>query len=166
MNCQNLYVRIDNRLLHGQVVQFWIPYLKVEHLVIADDVAAATPAMASVYRMAVPKRIKLSVVRISALQMLVEQQNTDEKTLIVLSDVFDLARAMMSRFDCPCITLGNVHSAAGRERVTDAVFLSNEEATALVKLMQGGRKVEIQTFPGDTLHLRYSEEKGITWFRP
>lgn len=162
----NLSVRIDNRLLHGQVVQFWIPYLKVEHLIIADDVAAATPAMSSVYRMAVPKRIKLSVVRISALQTLLEQQTVQEKTLIVLSDVFDLARALMARFNCQCITLGNVHSASGRHRVTDAVFLSHEEETALVRLMEEGRQVEIQTFPGDTLHLRYSKEKGATWFRP
>ena len=166
MNCQNLFVRIDNRLLHGQVVQFWIPYLKVEHLIIADDVAAATPAMASVYRMAVPKRIKLSVVRISALQMLLSQQVEQEKTLVVLSDVFDLARAMMSHFNCNCITLGNVHSAAGRSRITDAVYLSKEELAALVHLMEEGRKIEIQTFPGDVLHLRNSSEKGVVWFRP
>ena len=166
MKNQSLSVRIDNRLLHGQVVQFWIPYLKVEHLVIADDVAAATPAMSSVYRMAVPKRIKLSVVRISALQSLLEQQSAREKTLVVVSDVFDLARAMMSRFNCPCITIGNVHSAAGRNRVTDAVFLSKEEEDALVRLMEEGRQVEIQTFPGDTLHLKNSKEKGVTWFRP
>ncbi|MBN2715322.1 MAG: PTS sugar transporter subunit IIB [Deltaproteobacteria bacterium] len=165
MNCQNLFVRIDNRLLHGQVVQFWIPYLKVEHLIIADDVAAATPAMASVYRMAVPKRIKLSVVRISALQLLLSQQTESEKTLVVLSDVFDLARAMMSRFDCACVTIGNVHSAAGRNRITDAVYLSTEELAALVKLLDAGRKVEIQTFPGDVLHLRHSLEKGVTWVR-
>ncbi|MBN2527780.1 MAG: PTS sugar transporter subunit IIB [Deltaproteobacteria bacterium] len=166
MDCQNLFVRIDNRLLHGQVVQFWIPYLKVEHLIIADDVAASTPAMTSVYRMAVPKRIKLSVVQITALQDLLEQQTTREKTLIVVSDVFDLARAMMSRFDCPCITLGNVHSAAGRKRVTDAVFLSKEEENALVQFKNNGRVVEIQTFPGDTLQLNFSDEKGATWFRP
>ena len=166
MNCQNLFVRIDNRLLHGQVVQFWIPYLKVEHLIIADDIAAATPAMASVYRMAVPKRIKLSVVRISALQLLLAEQNREEKTLVVLSDVFDLARAMMSHFDCSCITLGNVHSAAGRDRITDAVYLTVEEINALVAFMKEGRKVEIQTFPGDALHLGSSAEKGVTWYRP
>ena len=166
MDCQNLFVRIDNRLLHGQVVQFWIPYLKVEHLIIADDVAAATPAMTSVYRMAVPKRIKLSVVRITSLQELLEQQTASEKTLVVLSDVFDLARAMMSRFDCTCITLGNVHSAAGRRRVTDAVFLSKEEEAALTGLRKKGRMVEIQTFPGDTLQLHLLTEKGVTWFRP
>lgn len=165
MSCQNKFVRIDNRLLHGQVVQFWIPYLKVEHLIIADDIAASTPAMVSVYRMAVPKRIKLSVVKISALQNLLVEQTSSEKTLIVLGDVFDLARAMMSGFRFQCVTLGNVHSAAGRQRVTDAVFLSQEELGALVELVEDGRKVEIQTFPGDALHLRNTKEKGATWFR-
>ncbi|MBN2340237.1 MAG: PTS sugar transporter subunit IIB [Deltaproteobacteria bacterium] len=165
MDCAHKFVRIDNRLLHGQVVQFWIPYLKVEHLVIADDIAASTPAMISVYRMAVPKRIRLSVVKISMLQSLLNEQQGTEKTLVVLGDVFDFARALMSGFECRCITLGNVHSAPGRERVTDAVFLSKEELAALTEYSQQGRLVEIQTFPGDVLKLRYSDDKGVSWFR-
>lgn len=165
MSFQHRYVRIDNRLLHGQVVQFWIPFLKVDHLVIADDIASGTSAMVSVYRMAVPKRIKLSVVKVSMLQSLMRAEDASSKTLIVLSDIFDLARAFMSGFECSCITLGNVHSASGRERITDAVFLTQEEIVALVTYLKSGKRVEIQTFPGDTVSLRYSSDKGASWVK-
>ena len=42
-----IHVRVDNRLLHGQVVQFWIGHLEIAHLIVADDEVARTEAMAA-----------------------------------------------------------------------------------------------------------------------
>ncbi|MCK9523662.1 MAG: PTS sugar transporter subunit IIB [Proteobacteria bacterium] len=158
------YLRIDNRLLHGQVVQFWIPYLEIEHLIIADDLAAANPAMSTVYRMAVPRRIRLSVVSIIELAQAAREENA-LPTLIILSDIFDLARAFMSGFHCPRITLGNIHSAIGRNRITDTIYLTPEEKHALAQFHRDGRVVEIQTFPGEPLRLSLGKSGALEWER-
>jgi len=165
MSDNRLFLRVDNRLLHGQVVQFWIPYLEVEHLIIADDLAASNPAMATVYRMAVPRRIRLSVVSVVDLARVAVVQNP-LPSLAIMSDIFDLSRAFMSGFSCNHITLGNIHSAAGRIRITDTVYLTPEELFTLQAFKSAGRKVEIQTFPGEPLLLSIGKDGGAEWARP
>ncbi len=158
-----LYIRIDNRLLHGQVVQFWIPRLKISNLIIADDLAASTPAMVSVYRMAIPKSVKLSVVTIASLSDVINNQES-KNVLIVLGDIFDLARAKMAGFNFNSLTLGNVHAAKGRNTITDSVHLTPEEIEILLKWHKAGVKIEIQTFPGDKMVMKWSQ-KGVEWLR-
>lgn len=160
----NLHIRVDNRLLHGQVVQFWIPYLEVERLIIADDETAQSPAMSAVYRMAVPGRVELHVVSVAALPALLEEAEA-VCTLVLISDVFDMARALMCGVEATRIVLGNVHSSRGRERVTDSVYLSREEQDALLRFTLDGGTVEIQTFPGECLTLAAGEDGVPNWLK-
>jgi len=157
-----VHVRIDNRLLHGQVVQFWIPHLEVERLIIADDETAANPAMTAVYRMAVASRVALMVVPIDELPALTSGEPSPS-TLILLSDVFDATRAIMCGARIDSLVLGNVHATPGRERITDSVYLSTEELAALVRFCRDGGSVEIKTFPGERLRLEVSEDGVPKW---
>jgi PTS system mannose-specific IIB component len=158
------HVRIDNRLLHGQVVQFWIPHLEIDHLLIADDGVAANQAMLAVYRMALPERVDLEVVPISDLPAAVER-GQGRSTMVLISDVLDAARARKHGFEFSRLTLGNVHSQPSRERVTDSVFLSPEELEVLLGLRAYGVTVEIQTFPGETLKLETDDGGAATWVK-
>ena len=157
-----LNIRVDNRLLHGQVVQFWIPYLEVQRLVIADDETAESPAMTAVFRMAVPQRVDLEVVKVAGLKKALER-NTEMTTMVLISDVFDLARVIMSGVEVETVVLGNVHATHGRERVTDSVYLSREELEALVRYTEQGGDVQIQTFPGERMKLEVSPDGVVTW---
>lgn len=160
----DLHVRIDNRLLHGQVVQFWIPHLEIDHLVIADDGVAANPAMLAVYRMALPERVDLDVVTIADLPATIARNRT-RSTMVLLSDVEDAVRAHEGGLELTGLTLGNVHSLPARLRVTDSVFLSPDELDALAGLVAQGIEVEIQTFPGETLRLEDDDRGAATWVK-
>jgi mannose/fructose/N-acetylgalactosamine-specific phosphotransferase system component IIB len=157
-----MHVRIDNRLLHGQVVQYWIPFLDVNRLVIADDEAADNPAMSAVYRMAVPGRVDLSVVPV---RDLAREISTSEATttLILISDVFDATRAQVGGLSFDRLVLGNVHAAPGRTRITDSVYLSREEIDSLMRFRLNGGIVEIQTFPGERLQLEIDDNGEPKW---
>jgi len=156
------HVRIDNRLLHGQVVQFWIPHLEIDHLVIADDAVAANRAMLAVYRMALPERVGLEVVPIERLPAALASAG-GRSTMVLISDVADAVRAWELGLELPRLTLGNVHSAPTRERVTDSVFLSPDELAALTAMLEHGVAVEIQTFPGETLRLQVDDQGEAKW---
>ncbi|MBW2277777.1 MAG: PTS sugar transporter subunit IIB [Deltaproteobacteria bacterium] len=158
------HVRIDNRLLHGQVVQFWIPHLEIDHLVIADDDVAANPAMLAVYRMALPERVDLEVVPIAELPTGMERA-VGRSTMVLISDVEDAQRARALGFEFVRLTLGNVHSLPSRERVTDSVFLSRDEVAALSAMCEHGVVIEIQTFPGETLRLEPGDRGESTWVK-
>ena len=161
---ESIHVRIDNRLLHGQVVQYWIPFLEVERLIIADDEAANNPAMSAVYRMAVPETVTLSVVPVSDLAREI-RANKATTTLILISDVSDAARAQVNGLSFDRLVLGNVHAAPGRTRITDSVYLSQEEIDSLVRFRLNDGKVEIQTFPGERLQLEVDNNGDPKWSR-
>ena len=158
----SIHVRIDNRLLHGQVVQYWIPFLEVERLIIADDEAANNPAMSAVYRLAVPGPVDLSVVPVSALAREVRSCKAST-TLILISDVSDAARAQMNDLTFDRMVLGNVHATPDRKRITDSVYLSREEIDSLMQFRLNGGRVEIQTFPGERLHLEIDDNGDPKW---
>jgi PTS system mannose-specific IIB component len=157
-----LHLRIDNRLLHGQVVQFWIPYLEVDRLIIADDDVSADGALHAVYRAALPERVALVVTEVADTAHAVAQGSA-AVTLVLVSNVDDARRALEAGLELGRLTLGNVHAAADRTRVTDSVHLSGAELASLAELSARGLAVEIQTFPGETLRLVPDEEGAPRW---
>ncbi|MCU0660991.1 MAG: PTS sugar transporter subunit IIB [Myxococcota bacterium] len=164
---ERVHVRVDNRLLHGQVVQFWIPYLEVAHLIIADDEVAANPALPAIYRMAVPEFVELAVIPVDRLPALLDTKiGANVSTMVLLSDVRHAARAALQGARFFHLTLGNVHASPERSRVTDSVFLSQLELDTLRMLKQRGIVVEIQTFPGDARLLEVDAEGECRWTRP
>ena len=54
-------VRVDNRLIHGQVVEAWLPHLKVSRVVVADDEAAASPLIRAAMGLAVQSAIEVQI---------------------------------------------------------------------------------------------------------
>ncbi len=160
-----VYVRVDNRLLHGQVVQFWIGHLEISHLVVADDDMAENEAMQTIYRMALPETVELSVNTVEDLPAELER-SAGHSTMVLLRGIQDLECALECGAKFNRVTLGNVHAAPERSRVTDSVYLSEEEVRTLARLKTNEIEIEIQTFPGEILRLVVDKEGGTRWSRP
>jgi PTS system mannose-specific IIB component len=159
---ETLHIRVDNRLLHGQVVQFWLGHLGVDHLVVGDDDVASNEAMPTIYRMALPETVGLTVTTVVGLPAELERIG-GKRALLLLKDVAALMRAIECGVELDRVTLGNVHAAPERERVTDSVYLSPGETADLATLEERGIEVEIQTFPGEVLRLVAAEGGGVRW---
>jgi mannose/fructose/N-acetylgalactosamine-specific phosphotransferase system component IIB len=155
-------VRIDNRLLHGQVVQFWIPHLGIEHLIVADDGVGTNVSMKAIYRMALPRIVELTILPVDSIAATL---STDIKvpTLLLIKDIANLEKILDQGFSLRQVTIGNVHASPERKRVTDAVYLSEAEVGALVAMQKSGMIIEIQTFPGEVLRFVSPEKGGPRW---
>jgi PTS system mannose-specific IIB component len=161
---QGTHVRIDNRLLHGQVVQFWIPSLGVQRLVIADEATAADQTLVSLYRMVMPRNVTLDVVAPAGLRQALAGGEASS-TLVLLGNVADAICARRSGFAFDRLTIGNVHASGGRSRVTDSVHLSEEEVRSLLELKREGATVDIQSFPGEQFRLELDDHGGPVWVK-
>jgi PTS system mannose-specific IIB component len=159
---KGVHVRIDNRLLHGQVVQFWIPSLDVQRLVIADAATAADPTLVSLYRMVMPKNVALDVVAPAGLEQALAG-GAATSTLVLLANIADVVAASRAGFVFDRLTIGNVHAAALRSRITDSVHLSDEELRDLLELRRGGAAIDIQSFPGEQFRLELDDRGGPVW---
>ena len=160
---KRVFVRIDNRLLHGQVVQFWIPHLSVEKLLVADDEVFASEAMQTIYRMALPEHVRLSVMPTAELAANFLGLGA-ECALILIRTIDNAMSALKDGCTFERIMIGNVHASPERKRITDAVYLSEHETSVLCEMKQRGVEIEIQTFPGEVLRLTPTEG-GCTWLR-
>lgn len=140
-----LLTRIDSRLVHGQVLEAWVPHLKVSRLVVADDEAAGNPLMRAAMMMALPADLEALVAR-------VDQTNFPKlaedrvPTLVLLRDVAALVTAR--RFGLPAgpLNVGNVHAGMNRKQLTRSVFLTDDERR---ELKGSGMLATVQAVPSD-----------------
>jgi PTS system N-acetylgalactosamine-specific IIB component len=144
-------VRVDNRLVHGQVLVTWVPHLQARRLVVADDDAARSPLARAAMALAIPPGLEATVLPIAEVPWRGLASSPDP-VMVVLRDVADLVRARLAGLEpriAPRLNLGNVHFAPGRRQITPSVFLTGEEVDTLRGLRAHGFDVEARAVPAE-----------------
>jgi mannose/fructose/N-acetylgalactosamine-specific phosphotransferase system component IIB len=141
-------VRVDNRLIHGQVVEAWLPHLKVQRVVVADDEAASSPLIRAAMALAVQSAIEVQILPLSQVDF-VALSKDGVRTLVLLRDVASVPFAAAQGLSLEQLNLGNVHFGAGRRQVSPSVFLAESELQALQGLAAKGIRVEARAVPAE-----------------
>jgi PTS system mannose-specific IIB component len=144
-------VRVDNRLLHGQVLETWIPALHASEVVVADDEAARNPLAQAAMTLCSPEGVPVRVLPLAQVDFGALAAGPGA-VLVLVRDVTGLAAAAAAGLTpalAPRLNLGNVHHAAGRRPVTPSVYLGEGELTALRALSAAGFEVEARAIPTD-----------------
>jgi PTS system mannose-specific IIB component len=144
-------VRVDNRLLHGQILETWIPRLGIREVVVADDEAASSDLARAAMTLCVPPDLPARVVPLDALRP-AELAAAKGPVLLLLREVAALGRAAAHGLTpalAPTVNVGNVHFSPGRRPVTPSVFLSADEVAALKALSAAGFAVEARAIPSE-----------------
>src|SRR5207302_6746637 len=82
-------VRVDNRLVHGQVLEAWLPALGAHGILVADDEAAGNVLARSAMALAIPPKVSFQVLRVEAAADLLKTGPLAQRTLVLLRDVRD-----------------------------------------------------------------------------
>ena len=146
----SLLVRVDDRLVHGQVVVGWGRTLKLRRIVLVDDVVRANTWEQDLYRMGVPSGMKVEFVSVAeAPDAFARSESDAEHTLVLVGSIETLVRladvAPVAR-----VNLGGIHQGPGREERLRYLFLTAEEATQLGALADSGVSVTAQDVPTTT----------------
>lgn len=141
-------VRVDNRLIHGQVVEAWLPHLKVSRVAVADDEAAQSPLIRAAMALAVQSAIEVRIEPLAELDF-AGLSRDGVKTLLLLREVEGVERAQERGLALDHLNLGNVHFSTGRRQVSPSVFLAPLELAVLQKLAAGGIRVEARAVPNE-----------------
>ncbi|HEY2028090.1 MAG TPA: PTS sugar transporter subunit IIB [Myxococcales bacterium] len=145
-------LRIDNRLVHGQVLEAWVPALEAQGILVADDEAAGNVLARSAMALAIPPRVKFEVLRLKDAAELLRPSGkgpSSPRTLVLLRDVRDAAALRDAGVEVPHLNLGNVHFAAGRKQVAPSIFLDASELETLGRLAARGTQVEARAVPSE-----------------
>ncbi|WP_434383994.1 PTS system mannose/fructose/N-acetylgalactosamine-transporter subunit IIB [Melittangium boletus] len=141
-------VRVDNRLIHGQVVEAWLPHLKVSRVVVADDEAAESPLVRAAMALAVPSAVEVLILPLAQVDFPALSRDAI-KTLLLLRDVAAAPFCLTHGLKLEHLNLGNVHFATGRRQVSASVFLTEAEVQTLTRLGEGGTRVEARAVPSE-----------------
>ena len=142
------FLRIDSRLIHGQVVEAWLPGLKVARVVVADDEAAHSPLMKTAMGLAVPPELEVDILPFGETPFPALASDSI-KTLLLLRDIPALIEAKKRGLPLSRVNLGNVHHGPMRRQVSTSVFLNAEEMAQLKRLHDGGVEIEARGVPSE-----------------
>lgn len=144
-------VRVDNRLLHGQILETWIPRLGIDEVVVGDDEAASSDLARAAMCLCVPPDLPIRVVPVAEVPW-TELARGRHEVLVLLRDVAALAGAVRCGLTpdlAPRVNLGNVHFGPGRRPVTPSVFLAGPELDTLRQLAAAGFQLEARAIPSE-----------------
>ena len=102
----NNYVRIDDRLIHGQIVTAWCGYWKIGEIVAIDDKLASNPTLQSIMLMGIPAQYKAHVVTMEEAKRLFAE-GSDKNRLFVTRFPADLQNLREELKACDTVVIGN-----------------------------------------------------------
>jgi mannose/fructose/N-acetylgalactosamine-specific phosphotransferase system component IIB len=140
--------RIDDRLIHGQVVVGWGQPLNLGFIALVDDEVAGSEWEQELYRMGVPPEMDVYFATPEEACRQFEQWQGDQRPGILLTGDIETMRRLIDL--CPSIktvNLGGIHHRAGRTLKLRYVYLSPQEEEALRKLEKNGVSVTAQDVP-------------------
>ena len=141
-------VRIDSRMIHGQVMTMWSKTDGINHILAIDDGIAADPFMKDIYMMAVPHTLKVMIVSVEeAAKMWQENTLPDDRYLVLFKDVHTALRAWKAGFQYESLQVGNLTPEKKSKMLHPHSRLSAEHIPELQELAANGVQVYAQSVP-------------------
>lgn len=144
--------RIDDRLIHGQVMTSWLNYTSATKIMVVDDKAAEDPFLRTVLKNAVPANIGIGVFSAekAAGRLMGKGFKPDDKVIILVKYPATICKMMDLGVKFDKVNIGGMGAAAGREKFYKNISASAEEREMLKRIIDSGCKLEIQIIAEDT----------------
>lgn len=140
--------RIDDRLIHGQVVVGWGQPLNIRLLILVDDAVAASDWEKELYRMAVPPDMEVRFADVTTAIRDHPKYAADPRPGLVLTgDISSMYRLVTGVKAIGSVNLGGIHHRAGRAEKLRYIYLTPEEEQQLKALEAAGVEVTAQDVP-------------------
>lgn len=141
-------VRVDSRLIHGQVVETWLPHTGANCILVVNDDLAANSCMRAVMELAVPQAVHTVFCRLAETPaVLAEIDRRGERAILLCATSEDALQLYRSGIHYASLNIGNLHFAAGKVEVTPSVYFSAADFEAVHCLQHQGVAVDVRATP-------------------
>ena len=144
-------VRIDDRLIHGQVMTQWVKSRYFNTILIVDDATANDEFLSMVATMAVPKEFKGLVHTVENATKYLLEDGKDEVVLVLTRTVNTIEKLVENGVSIPELNVGGIGMKPGRTTIYRNIAISEEEKEIFKKLISNGMKITVQIVPTDTI---------------
>ena len=143
-------VRIDDRLIHGQVVENWMKFLKINHVIVVNDFVASDRMQKTLFSMAVPDHAKISILTITqAKEAILNGQFEGDKAMLLLVSPQDVLNLINKGVRIKEVNVGGMHYSPDKKQILKAISVSKEDIQAFQELDKLGVHLEARMVPND-----------------
>ena len=142
-----LFVRCDDRLIHGQVLFKWIDHMKISKIIVVDDGIFSDNIEKQMLLMSKPKNCDIEIIG-SGQMSLIED---DELSKMILFKSIELASFYVQKNNIEKLNIGRMASGIGKQKLYHNIFLDESERLSLNQLASSGVFVYYQMVPEEDI---------------
>lgn len=143
--------RIDNRLIHGQVLEAWVPYVHADCIVVANSEVKVNPLKRMMMEASVPSRMRVEVGTVEEVAAIFASGALrDCKVLLLFATTADALAAYRKGLLFSELNLGNLHAGEGKLRLSCTLYLGEQDIGNLQLLEEAGVNITARCIPADS----------------
>jgi mannose/fructose/N-acetylgalactosamine-specific phosphotransferase system component IIB len=153
--------RVDDRLIHGQVVVGWARHCQADCIIVANDAVSADPMQRTLLPMAVPQGIEVGIYRVKeAAERIAGGAHAAKRAILLFASPLDALSYMRFGGELGELNIGGIRLAPGKQQVRKSVSLGPADREALDEFKKSGIEVYLQMVPGDPREPLEAWERG------
>lgn len=143
-------MRIDDRLVHGQVAFTWVSALGIDTLMVVNDKVAQDDFLKMTMGLAKPPSVKLLILSMSnAISWLNDTRSKNLKVLVLVNSVIDAFNLSCGVTEIESINFGGIRTKEGAKLISKAIAVSEDDITIIRQMAEKGLELEIRQVPTD-----------------
>ncbi|PJE78280.1 PTS system mannose-specific EIIAB component [invertebrate metagenome] len=148
MNTPNInLVRIDNRMLHGQVAVTWSHHAGGNLILVVNDEVAEDAVRQNLMDMAAPSGMATRYFSIQKTIDVIHKASSAQKIVMIVETPQDVLRLAQGGVPFTKVNVGNMHFSEGKNQIHKTVSVDDSDIRAFQKLAEMGIKCSIQRVP-------------------
>jgi PTS system mannose-specific IIB component len=143
-------VRIDDRLVHGQIVQGWLKTIDIDAVLVVSDSAAKDKMQQTLMKMALPNAINLYVKTLKDATTSLKSGDYDKENIMILAvHPSDILYMINEGVKITSLNIGGMHFINGKKQLFKNICVDNEDIENLHRIYSKGVEVESRVLPYD-----------------
>ncbi len=143
-------IRIDNRLIHGQVATAWTQDSGANLLVVPNDKVAVDTTRQSLMNMAAPVGVQTRFFTIQKTIDILHKAADRQIIALIVETPQDVLKLVEGGIPIKKVNIGNMHMSPGKTQISKAVCVDQDDIETFKKLNELGVKLEIQRVPTES----------------
>lgn len=141
-------LRIDDRLLHGQVARNWMKEVGADVIVVANDPVNEDEKQQHLMDLVTPMGSKSYFFGLSEASTKIKDLE-EEDALVLVETPEDALKLIEDGIEIDSVNVGNIHQSSGKKQVNDNVYLGEDDIKALKQIKDAGKKLDFRTLFSD-----------------
>ena len=149
-------VRVDDRLVHGQIIEAWVPFCRATAIIVANDEAAGSRIQKMAIESCASKSVSIKVETIKdAAGDIISPRMENENVIVIVSNLRDIVRLHSWGIKFSSVNIGNIHHNGERHgieymKLSPSIFIDRDDWGFIIRFREEGIKLDIRTVPMDS----------------